>query len=143
MTRVHFEELAKKGTPFVCQYCILKTNKVVIQQLQAEVADLKSELTEVAALKLELAEASAEVSALKSELAMLTDSVAPLKFEITQLKESLVSAAQTAMAEKSTRGYATATKSSTSRGRDDRNPKRSARAISSTSASQVLIPNQS
>lgn len=62
VTRAHFEELTRRGIPFVCQYCVLETNNAVIQQLQAEVAALKSEL----------AEALAEVSALKSELAEST-----------------------------------------------------------------------
>ena len=79
----------------------------------------------------------------KEQIAVLADSVESLKHEITQLKESLVSvsAAQTAMAETSKRSYATATKSSVSRCRDDRSSKHSARALSSISSPTTLDSN--
>lgn len=46
VTKRHFEELSKGSTPFVCQWCALKTTHAVIQQLQSEVASLKLELAE-------------------------------------------------------------------------------------------------
>lgn len=63
MTRAHFEELPRRGIYSICVPVLcIETNNTVVQQLQAEVAALKSEL----------AEALAEVSALKSELAEST-----------------------------------------------------------------------
>ena len=50
VTRRGFEELAKSNTPFVCQWCHFKTTHAIIQQLQSEVASLKLELAEAKAL---------------------------------------------------------------------------------------------
>ena len=48
VTKTHYDALVKNSTPFVCQFCSLKTTNAVIRQLQTEIESLK---TEVAALK--------------------------------------------------------------------------------------------
>ena len=50
VTKSYFEELVKGSTPFVCQYCALNVYKNIVQQLQDEVASLKSELAETKGL---------------------------------------------------------------------------------------------
>ena len=49
VTKRHYEELTKGSSPFVCQWCSIKTSHAIIQQLQSEVASLKSELVEAKA----------------------------------------------------------------------------------------------
>ena len=49
MTKRHYEDLTKGSTPFVCQWCNLKLARATIQQLQSEVASLKLELAEAKA----------------------------------------------------------------------------------------------
>ena len=50
VTKPYFEELVKGSTPFVCQYYALNVYKNIVQQLQDEVASLKSELAETKGL---------------------------------------------------------------------------------------------
>ena len=59
VTRAHFQELKSGCTPFVCQYCSLKTNHAVVQQLTAEVTALKAELQAAKAELVELQTAAA------------------------------------------------------------------------------------
>ena len=97
VTAGHFLALAKSSSPFICQWCMLKTTNAVIKQLQSDVASLKNDLASVraelskkdetnAVLKNDLASVRAEmskkdetnavsVSSLKSELASLKDQV--------------------------------------------------------------------
>ena len=49
VTKRHYEDLTKGSSPFVCQWCSLKTSHAIIQQLQSEVAALKLELVEAKA----------------------------------------------------------------------------------------------
>ena len=49
VTKSHYTELAS-ATPFICQFCTLKTYKAIVQQLQTEVEGLKSELASVKTL---------------------------------------------------------------------------------------------
>ena len=35
VTKKHYEELAKGNSPYVCEWCTLKTTHAVIQQLQS------------------------------------------------------------------------------------------------------------
>ena len=44
VTKRHYEKLKKGSVQFVCQWCSLKSTSATIQQLQLEVASLKSEL---------------------------------------------------------------------------------------------------
>jgi hypothetical protein len=46
----HFEKLSKSSTPYVCEWCSLKTTQSIIQQLQSEIVSLKLELAEAKAL---------------------------------------------------------------------------------------------
>ena len=50
VTKGHFERLNKGPSPFVCQWCSLKTTNAVIHQLQAELAATKLELTNTKSL---------------------------------------------------------------------------------------------
>jgi hypothetical protein len=59
VSKRQYDELTKGSTPYVCQWCSSRTTQAVIQQLQSEVAALKSELTEVKA-RLERSENAAE-----------------------------------------------------------------------------------
>ena len=43
VTKKYYEELTKGSSPYVCEWCTLKTSQTVIQQLQSEVASLKLE----------------------------------------------------------------------------------------------------
>ena len=49
VTKGHFEKLSKSSTPYVCEWCSLKTTQSIIQQLQSEIASLKLELSEAKA----------------------------------------------------------------------------------------------
>ena len=49
VTTKHYEELTKNSSPYICQWCTLKTTHAIIQQLQSEVASLKLELAEAKA----------------------------------------------------------------------------------------------
>ena len=50
VTKGHFERLSKSSTPYVYEWCSLKTTQAIIQQLQSEIASLKLELAEAKAL---------------------------------------------------------------------------------------------
>ena len=76
VTTSHFQALT---SPFVCQWCMLKTANAMIQQLQSEVASVKSELVEARAEVLKKdKENSTLVSSLKSELATVKDQLSRL-----------------------------------------------------------------
>ena len=49
VTKRHFEELSNGSTPYICKWCTLKSTHAIIQQLQSEVASLKLELAEAKA----------------------------------------------------------------------------------------------
>ena len=89
VTASHFEEIGKGSTPFVCQWCLLKTSNVVIKQLQAEVASLKADLTVVRA---QISTKDSEHTAsLNSDLADLR--AQPSKKQDLSTKQSYASAA--------------------------------------------------
>ena len=44
VTKTYYEALPKSSTPFLCQYCSLKTTIAVTWQLQTEIESLKTEL---------------------------------------------------------------------------------------------------
>jgi len=50
VTRNHYAELTASTTPFVCQFCALKTFRATVQLLQSEVEGLRSELADARAL---------------------------------------------------------------------------------------------
>ena len=47
VTRTYYDALRKSSSPFVCQFCSLKANNAVIQQLQMTIESLKTELAAV------------------------------------------------------------------------------------------------
>ena len=47
VTRTYYDALCKSSSPFVCQFCSLKTTNAVIQQLQTTIKSLKTELAAV------------------------------------------------------------------------------------------------
>ena len=49
VTKGHFEKLSKSSTPYLCEWCSLKTTQSIIRQLQSEIANLKLELSKAKA----------------------------------------------------------------------------------------------
>lgn len=93
VTTGHFQALNASSTPFVCQWCMLKTANAMIQQLQSEVASLKSELVEVRAEVLKKDEVNSTlVSSLKSELATVKDQLSRNQNAVTASYASAVTA---------------------------------------------------
>ena len=75
VTKRQYEEFRKGSTPFVCQYCSLKTLNGIIEQQKSEIAVLKTQLcgdlvqqqqSEIASLKSELTEIKCLLAARQS-----------------------------------------------------------------------------
>ena len=76
VTAGHFLTLCKSSTPFVCQWCMLKTTNAVIKQLQSNVASLRTTWPASGRNVEERRDKhSLGISSLKSELASLKDQV--------------------------------------------------------------------
>ena len=124
VTSSHFETLTKgSAAPFVCQWCALKNANAVIQQLQADVASLKSDL---ATLRAQTARKdTAEVASLKSELAAVNAQLSKRSAETTATATYAAAAAATHL--RSHHNQLTA-----SRGRQNPQPQRQKQKTSGT-----------
>ena len=93
VTSSQFQTLSTSSTPFVCQWCMLKTTNAVIKQLQSEVASLKCDLVSVRAeVSKKDEENAALVSSLKSELATVNDRISRNQETVETVAPSYASA---------------------------------------------------
>lgn len=125
VTSSHFQALGTSSTPFVCQWCMLKTANAVIQQLQADVASLKSDLVSVRA---EIAKKDEENAALVSSLTL----------ELTSVKDQILKDQETVAASYASAVIARPTSPSTHprpRTRNNRTTNRMTTTVTSTDRS--------